>query len=93
MTLNDVYYRQSIYETRLRDTLGLRKNLTGDDWNAIDTVLLGREQCKKHSIVLQDGRPLKKQKLSKERRRYRSMPTRGKRPGEHLLAEIDRSSS
>lgn len=93
MTLNDVYYRQSIYETRLRDTLGLRKNLTREEWKAIDYALLDREQYNKHSIVYQDGRPLNEHKLSKERRRYRSMPIRGKGQGEHQLAEIDHSSS
>ena len=94
MILNDVYFRQSIYETRLRDTLGIRKNLTREEWKTIDCALsVRKEYYNKHSTVYQDGRPLSEHKISKERRRYRSIPIRVKRPGEHQLAEIDCSGS
>ena len=55
--------RLSIYETRLRDRLGLRKKLKGRDWFAIDQHCTAR---KRESDVCINGVIVPRKKLKKE---------------------------
>ncbi|RDW72890.1 hypothetical protein BP6252_06797 [Coleophoma cylindrospora] len=66
--------RTSIYETRLRDQLGLVKNLKKSDWHSIDHNLKMRDRLGKESIVRHNAKPLDRKRISKARKRYADLP-------------------
>jgi hypothetical protein len=80
--------RLSIYETRLRDTLGLIKNLKRDHWQAIDCGLVMRERHGKPSVVYHNDRILSNAKVLKERGRYRLAASDHQGQGKGLLSGV-----
>jgi hypothetical protein len=63
---------KSQYETRLKNW-GFQKNATSDHWRLINNVIEMRELLGKDSEVFLRGKLVKKEKLKKERKRYRAM--------------------
>jgi hypothetical protein len=58
---------ESTYETKLRDHLGLRKNLKSSDWQAISHHLDKRKrEGKEDSEVVYNGIPMPRKKVRKE---------------------------
>jgi hypothetical protein len=59
----------SIYETRLRDVLKLRKKLKKEDWKSIHNYVISRDMNPGEYDVLLNGTPIPEKKVWKEIRR------------------------
>jgi hypothetical protein len=66
--------RLSSYETKLRDVLGLQKNLKAEDWAVIGRLVASRPQAN----VYYHGRIIPHHKLKRNIRRYSKMKIRGR---------------